>query len=469
MRKMKFLIIPLILTLSGCSSMLSDYERQEMPEVKSFAEADKYLGGALNENFWEDFQDPLLNALIMKGLEHNYDLLTAKANVEKALINLDISGTDRHPTLSGTLRSSKSKNLDNGNNSKSGTGSFGISYETDLFGKISASVQSSLESYRATAYDYLAMRLTIVNSVADAYWQYAYAKEWVKLGEQDLKDSQKRLDLIRGQYQNGAVASLELDRATIDHLGVQRDLLGRLNTEHQARTALDVLVGETPDKDFEIDSLDKAVLPKFSLDIPATLLSRRPDLMEYEAEIRKALADYDVKKLAFFPDFTLTADLSTGRAGTLFNFLADPVAALGGAITFPFLNFNELSLEREAALKDVDIAKLNFAHAYIQAVQEVYDEVRSITYYTEAVVMARDEVDLSRRNYNMYYERYSQGLEPLSDLLDAADTLRSAESSYLQLKRDLLQSQLALMIALGGDTEKEIEKEDLKALEDDNA
>lgn len=40
------------------------------------------------------------------------------------------------------------------------------------------------------------MRLTVIETTAKAYWQYAYAKEAVKLGEDDLNDSKVRLDLV---------------------------------------------------------------------------------------------------------------------------------------------------------------------------------------------------------------------------------------------------------------------------------
>ena len=69
---------------------------------------------------------------------------------------------------------------------------------------------------------------------------------------------------------------------------------------------------------------------------------------------------------------------------------------------------------------------------------------------------------LSRRNYEAYYNIYTQGGCSLNDLIDAADSLRGNEVSYLQARRNLLESVMGLMIALGGDTQEVAVIEDKK-------
>nr|MCR5536109.1 TolC family protein [Succinivibrio sp.] len=300
------------LTLGGCQLMLSDYERPELPYVESFYLADKYLGPEIRERFWEDFGDDRLNAVIAKALEHNLDLRKAALNVEQALLQVDISYQDRVPTLSGTGAERSSRSLDTHESwSKSSSLSLSLSYAVDLFSKIGAANRSAYENYRATAYDYWAMRLTVIKTVSAAYWQYAWAQENLKLARGDLKDSEQRVSLIGHQYTQGAVSNVEVDRAQINHLQVKKALDAAEHELHKARTALNLLLGETADKDQEIGTLAAAKTPHFALDVPARLLSRRPDLMAKEALLRKALSDYDSARLAFYPDFTLTLGLSS--------------------------------------------------------------------------------------------------------------------------------------------------------------
>lgn len=455
------------LLLCSCSVLLTEYQRPELPVVDSYEGAAEYVGEELAASFWEGFNDPLLNAAVEKALSNNYDLAVSAVNVQKALVTLNIARTDYHPTVDSSVGVEASRALSyHDSTHKSSSSNFGVSYEADLFGKITADNLAALENYRATAYDYLAMRLTIINSVAEAYWQYAYAKESEALGYKDLEDSSRRVELVKGQFLSGAVNIVDLDTARINHLTVEQTLNERRDAVKQARTALDALLGITADQDVEIATLADAKLPEFNLDIPARLLARRPDLMEAEAELRSALASYDEARLAFFPDFTLSASLAAGGTNTLGRFLSDPVGALGAAITLPFFNFNELTLEKESALKDEDAAKLEFVSTYINAVKEIYDEISSIELYKLTEENAMMQFSLSERNYSRYYERYRLGLSPLSDLLDAADSLRSSENALILSRRNLLQSYMALMIAAGGDTE--FAMEDFVLLKDED-
>ena len=113
--------------------------------------------------------------------------------------------------------------------------------------------------------------------------------------------------------------------------------------------------------------------------------------------------------------------------------------------------------QQKSALKDIELADLDFVSAYINAVQEVYDEVSSIDYYRKEVANTKTQYELAAKNYNLYYVRYISGLVSLRDLLDASDTLRSARLNNLTSKRNLLQSTMALMVALGGDTETKLQ------------
>lgn len=133
------------------------------------------------------------------------------------MLNIDLTATNNHPTANAQLGAETKRALDyHDSNHKSSQGSFSLSYQLDLFGKLKAQNEAALEQYHASAYDYLTMRLTVIEIAAKAYWQYAYAKEAVKLGEDDLNDSKVRLDLVDKKYQAGAADSLDLDDARIN-------------------------------------------------------------------------------------------------------------------------------------------------------------------------------------------------------------------------------------------------------------
>lgn len=455
----KLSVVCMSACLCGCSLFFTDYKAPDFPVVASYHDAYRFVGAPIEADYWKQFKDEHLNTLMESALKNNFDMRTAYVNVEKALINVDIVASDNHPTASASIGSTAKRALDyHDSTHKSSSGNFSLSYQLDLFGKLKAADEAAFANYQATAYDYLAMRLTVVESTAAAYWQYAYAKEAVAIGEQDLKDSQVRLALVQNKFSAGAADSLDVDDAHINHLKVQATLDTRRNNLKKARTALATMLGTTADHDFEIASLDTSVVPAFSLSVPSELLARRPDLMKDEATLRKAYANYNEAKMAFFPDFTLTAGITTGDTGSIGRFLANPVGALGSSVTFPFLNFNKLSKQKKSALKDIDLANIAFVADYVKAVQEVYDDISDVDYYQKSLMTYKHAYELAVRNYERYKVRYESGLVALTDFLTSADTMRNAKISYLEAKLNNLKSTMALMTAIGGDNDNRIDE-----------
>ena len=132
----------------------------------------------------------------------------------------------------------------------------------------------------------------------------------------------------------------------------------------------------------------------------------------------------------------------------------------------PFLNFNELSLRKEKAYKDIEWYELNFVSDYINAVAEVYDEITNVDLYQKSLMTYKHSYELAVRNYARYEQRYQSGLVSLTDFLSSADTMRNAKIIYLEAKLNNLNTTITLMTALGGDNTKDLTELTNKALDD---
>ena len=414
------------------------------------------LGGLIPE-FYQSYNDPKLSALVERALAYNYDLTSAYLTLKQAQLELGLAQANMHPTVSASLNSSVSRDLerDNGSN-RSASSNLGISYELDLFGRLAANERASFESFKATAYDYKAMRLTIIQRTCEYYWNYAYAQEALQLAQEQLKASQQRLNLVKVKRDSGAADGLEYDQALVNHRGVEQTVYQRAYELTAARNALNTLLGWYSDQEVGADittlALEHTTCPQIAVPLPATLLSQRPDLMAYEARVRAAFARVDEANANFYPTFSLNAAVGGGASESLVKFLTDPIGSLGAAITFPFFNYNELSLQKESALVERDRAKLDFVNGFITAVQEVSDALNDLSYQEQLQLSTQDEYQLTAANLKRYEERYRYGSASLTEVLDASDALRSAQNKLLSSKRDLLNAAMTLMIALGGDS-----------------
>ena len=461
------------LFLSSCSLLQTDYENHiaataphgygelyNAPSQKvslDGAAQDPCSSVAAQLDFYSCYNDDKLNAMIERTLSHNYEITTAYLNLRQAEVSLGLAQANLHPTANASLSSNLNKDLSHGaSERRSSSGSFSLAYEVDLFGRLDAGERSSYEAFKATAFDYKAMRLTLIQRCSEYYWNYAYAKEALQMAQEQLQTSQRRLDLIKTMWLNGASDGLEYDQALVNHRSVEQMVYQRSYELTAAHNALTTLLGEYTDTPLEAAitdmALEKTRTPQIEVALPASLLQNRPDLMAYEARVRAAYADVDMATASFYPTFNLNAGVNGGSSDNLLRFLTDPVGALGAAIAFPFLNFNELSLQKESTLLARDQARLDFANGFITAVEEVSNALNEMSYQEQLLKSIGSEYLLTKSNYERYLERFRYGSASISDVLDASDSLRSAQTRLLSCKRDLLNASMMLMIALGGDS-----------------
>lgn len=458
------LLLASSMLLTSCSLMQTEYQR-DLSVPSGYGRAADAAASSLSSKseqdltyeFYKSFGDERLNGLIEDVLAHNYEITSAYLNLKKAEVAMRLADSNYHPTASASLGVSVSKDLSQSSTTAKGSkSSLSLSYEVDLFGRLDAQSRSAYERFKASAYDYKAMRLAIIERTAEYYWNCAYAHANLQMAKEQLATSQRRLDLITEKRKQGVADGLEYDTALVNHRLNEQAVYNAEHALTASLNALNALAGR-----YTESSLDKAVdesalyvakAQKISTTVPAELLNQRPDLMSYEVSLRAAYADSDLTTSNFYPQFSISSSLSMGNGSSLTRFFTDPVGALGTMITLPFLNFNELSIRKEGALIAKDQAKLDFANGFITAVREVSDRINDLSNQEQLMKSYQQEYELTERNYQRYEDRYRVGDASLSDVLDASDNLRNARSKFLVAHRELLIASIKLMTAVGGGT-----------------
>ena len=177
------LSLAVALAISACAAPKANpnLTLEATGQVMSAAEtAERY---DVNGNWWEIYQSPQLNALMEQALANNVDLKQAAISVNKALYQANILGADLVPSFSGSLGANASKNLKTGSHGNTFSSQLGLSYELDLWRKLSATADAQVWEYQATHEDMANTRLTLINNVADAYFNIAYLNEAIELAK----------------------------------------------------------------------------------------------------------------------------------------------------------------------------------------------------------------------------------------------------------------------------------------------
>ena len=439
--------------LSGCSALRSDYQTPDvaMPAVWQQAATEQVTPSQLATLWWQAFNDPQLDALIGDVLQRNPDLAVAGIKLRKARLQADLTATNRTPELTVGASSQVSAPLDGGSSSHSHSAQASLSYELDLWGRLASSRDAARWEAEATAQDKAATALSLVGTTAAIYWQIGYLNESLALGEQNLADTRRALDLAILKHQAGATDGLDLLQARQDLATQEAELTQTRQQLVEQRNALALLFDAPPEQwhDHERQELKNLPLPVLQPGLPAELLARRPDLQASELRLRSTLASGDNTRLSLYPVLSLTGSAG-GESSSLSKVLQDPVGTLGAGLSLPFVNWNQQQLNVQVADADYAQAVVEFRQSLYQALSEVENKLAAATHYQQQAEQLHAAFTLASRSEQLAEVRYRQGATGIQSWLDEQQKRRSAELAVAENRLNQLNNQMQLFQALGG-------------------
>jgi len=450
--------LALLLALAGCGSLLrSDYETPAVrlpaawshdglaPGAGTVAQSQ---GGA----WWRNFNDPVLTGLVEGALARNNDLAAAAIRVRRAQYQAGLSETQLWPQLGGSANVTRTRTLSGDRmTTRSNAAELTVSYEADLWGKLSRQRDAAQWAAEATEQDRQSAALSLVGTTATLYWQTAFINQRIASSEQSIAYARKTQDLVRAQYAAGGASALELAEAeqTVASQQAAHALLVQARVEYA--NALAILFDGPPDRSMANPArLPQYPLPEARAGVPADLLGRRPDLRAAELRLRQALATADAIRASFYPPLTLTGALGSASP-TLSNLLQNPIGTLGAGLTLPFLQWNQMQLNIKISQADYEERVVTFRQSLYQAMADVENALSNRTQLALQAEQLDASLQAARQAESLYEIRYRAGAVSLKDWLDAQEKRRIAEVARDENMLNRLVNQVTVYQALGGD------------------
>ena len=454
-------------SLVGCAAVVkTPYEQPALNMPGSFQNnkvlSQQIHADILADQWWTLFKDPQLNNLVNEVLAQNTDLAVAGISLQQARIQARQTQSQQGVRIGDAgLTTRRSFDLEDGDSSSGfGINYPGLSYELDLFGKLANQTEAARWEALASEEDLQATAQSLIGTTAQLYWQLAYLNERYSVVQQNLATAQKTYDLVRVQYRAGAVSGLDLTQAE-QAIQSQQATLSQIEQQRvETRTGLAVLL-HMPVQQLTIQEpsrLPNIQLPSIQADLPASLLSRRPDLRATELRLRKALANKDANKASYYPSISLTGNLTTGigSSTSLSNALKNPVATLGAGLTLPFLQWNDMKRDLQVNELEYEKAIMQYRQTMYEAFADVENALSNRTELTKQVALQQRNVELTERTERLTEVRYRNGAVALKNLLDAQETTRNARLSLVQTRQNQYNAYVTLMQALGGSPIKQL-------------
>src|SRR5882672_1801345 len=272
---------------------------------------------------WHDFfTDPRLERLIDIALANNRNLRIAVLNVAASEAQFRIQRGNLFPAISATGSGLAERLPANGTLPLGGVGGSGsgaqvpsgttattfhyysagigfTSYELDLFGRERSLTTRAFEQYLAQSESRRSTQISLVAEVATDYFAVLADQALVKLTQETLRSESESYELTRAMYERDTTTLLSLRQAESTVDAARASLAQYQRQLAQDSHALTLVLGQ---------------------DIPADLLTRRPDILSAEHALRAANADIGAARAAFLPSIQLTASGGTAsdRLGGLF-------------------------------------------------------------------------------------------------------------------------------------------------------
>jgi multidrug efflux system outer membrane protein len=452
------------LVLFGGCAVGPNYSRPAVPAQTGWKEQTTTTNAAvLPAEWWRIFNDADLDSLEAQAVEANQDLKRAVARVTEARALARVSAAELYPSISAGGAYSRNRLSENRGGvpqpkleSDDFSGSFDLSYELDIWGRVRRSVEAARADAGAVATDSQVVLLTLTADVARNYYLIRSLDNEKVVIEATVALRRDAVRLQETRNQAGLINEVDVTRARTELANVEAELHAITRNRAQVEHALAVLCGQTP-AGFTVTASPSNITPtEVPAGLPSALLQRRPDIVEAEQLLQASSARIGVAKAAFFPTIKLTstAGLASADLGTLVDW-PSRVWSVGPSIHVPIFEGgrNRANLKATEARYEQSVA--SYRGTILNAFREVEDalsDLSSLSSQGEAVnralLSARDTAGLAN-------ERYQRGLSSYLDVVDAQRAALQAERQETQLRGQRAISTILLAKAMGGGWERD--------------
>ncbi|MGB8517893.1 MAG: efflux transporter outer membrane subunit [Gallionella sp.] len=409
--------------------------------------------------WWKSYQDATLDSLVTRLDAANADLAAAVAHYDQATAYAEQAQAGLFPTLSAgsymtrnqqsqtrALRSANQPNV-------YGDQALGLAanYEVDVWGRVRNLVQSGEAAQQAAAADLESVHLSLRAELANNYLALRILDAQAKQLVDANKAYATALELTQNRFHGGVSSELDVSRAKVQLETTQAKLSDTIATRALYEHAIATLVGESASGFTLAPDVVSLQVPNIPVNVPATLLQRRPDIAAAERRMAASNAQIGVVKSAFYPSINLAAAGGYESAKQT-GWLNAPNLfwTIGPNVLFTIFDAGRrqaVVAQAEASFR-VDGAK--YRSTVLHAFQDVEDNLSLLNHLTEESVSLNAAVTDTQRTLDIAMNRYREGVASYLEVVTAQAVAEQVQLDELNLRKRRLQASVNLIRALGG-------------------
>ena len=471
MRKVSILLLIMLLPAGGAlaqhGAQQDDNSLQEQVIVAN-PQPDNWSKGELfyqtlpvDDEWWRNFNDPVLDSLITVASSNNYPVLAAMENIKKARAAWRSAQGNLMPSFDlglGWQRAKTSGNIASTMYQEAWEGQFStavsMQWQADVFGAIYLRSKAQKQLFMATEEEYNAVMVSLIANVATTYFSLRQSLAQMLVLRWNAESQKKILDITTARYDSGLASQLDVAQARSVYQNTLAQIPAMQATIDSYRNAMAVLLGTFPQ---ELDGWlqEGYALPSYTapigVGIPAQLLRRRPDLRAAERQVEANAALLGATRRDWFPQLLVSGSLgfASGEMKSLFR-SRSLTWEIAPTIKWNIFSGNDRVNATRQARATLDGSILSFNEKMLTAMQEVESAMSQYGNSITQITALREAVNQNQETLNLSLELYKQGLTTFQNVLDAQRSLLTYQNYLVQALGGSLIYLVQLYEALGG-------------------
>jgi len=405
-----------------------------------------------------------LDDAVRTGLQHQPNVLTAKAQTEAAAGRVDQARAGYLPQVIGTGLAQRVHGTASVRTTQNGVpttvGSSGQTYNVFSFGvsasqliwdfgqtidrtRAASAQRDAQESNERTA------RFEAALQVRQAFFQAHAQKALVQVGRESVQNMERHLEQVRGFVEQGIRPEIDLAQAKTDLANAKVTLINAQNGYLTAKAQLNQAMGVAQGTDYDV--ADEGLAPIPGEDGPGEGLLRqalasRPELVSLQKQTKAAELTVSSIQGAYGP--TLSGVGGVSEAGPALDALGLNWN-IGLNLTWPIFQGGLTRGEVREARANVSVAQAQVTQAELTVRLQVEQARLNLRSAKAAIVAARDARENAKERLRLAEGRYESGVGSIIELDDAAVAALSAGAQLVQAEYNLASARAGLLSALG--------------------
>ena len=434
-------------------------------------------GRDLPFEWWQLFQSPALNALVVQSFKANPTVTAAQAALAQAHELVRAQRGFYYPSVAAGFQAQRAKvagNLTqgdslgiqgNGDNLSEPpapasplyyqlyTAGLTVGFVPDVFGANRRQIESLAAQTDAQRFALEATYITLASNVVATAIQEASVRAQIEATQRIIVAEEKSLQILRDQLRLGYAMRMDVAAQEAALAQAETTLPPLQKQFEQTRDLICALVGNLPNKEvpetFELEALQ--LPPELPVSLPAKIIEQRPDVRAAEAGLHAANAQVGVAVAAMLPQFSITGTVggTADQIPWLFR-SGGPYWSLLGNVTQPLFEGGTLLHTKRAASAALKQAAAQYQSTVITAYQNVADTLHASLSDADELAGAVETENAAKVTYDLARRQLEVGFVSYLSLLSAETAYQQALLTRVQAQATRYGDTVALFQALGG-------------------